>query len=516
MSETLDPKTLDDLRQKAKDSLYFFAKGVLGFDWLTPDIHRPMCEILENYEKNQRVKITLPRGWLKTTLCSQAYPMWRAIRDPNVRVLLVQNTFTNAVGKLRTIKSLFETCTILRALFPEVLPTKDCVWKGDSLCLNRNKSYNESTFEAAGTKTTTTSRHYDVIIEDDTVAPDLDDMTKTNVIPSRDDIDQAIGWHRLAPPLLTDHKTGQILVVGTRWYEEDLLSWIDENEGSIYFSYSRAVRENENGEPDVKGQIAYPGRFDAQVLDELEASMGPYLYSCLYMNRPMQSKDMIFHASWISLYETEPQTLITYTTVDPAGDPAEAKGETDFNVVCTTGKDLRTGLVYVLEYTRERCNPSELIGHLFKHVRKWSPVKVRIEKVAYQNTLLHWIRERMRKDNTYFAIEGVTQGGRSKASRIMGLQPIFSNDGIKLRGWMQELISELLAFPLGKTDDIIDALSMHIDMWALTQGVQPKSDQESDRFTLLGAIEELKGRHKHQGYVVSDILGKKKLLTWAN
>ena len=124
--DALDEETLDRLRDLSKKDLYIFGKGILGFDWLIPHIHLPLCRLLElydgytegsllhpweDYEKVlrskylfgrddidmseedikkeilrikkkgiKRLRITLPRGWLKTTLCSQAYPMWRAIR----------------------------------------------------------------------------------------------------------------------------------------------------------------------------------------------------------------------------------------------------------------------------------------------------------------------------------------------------------------------------------------------------------------------------------------------------
>ena len=162
----------------------------------------PLCEKLENYKENTRMQFVLPRGWLKTTLCSQAYPMWRACKDPSIRVLLTQNTYKNAVSKLKPIKANFESNPLLRTLFPEVLPNNRSTWTGDSLCLNRPKAFNESTFEAAGVRTQVTSRHYDIIIEDDTVAPDFDELGGQALLPTKDQVEQAIGWHRLASPLL--------------------------------------------------------------------------------------------------------------------------------------------------------------------------------------------------------------------------------------------------------------------------------------------------------------------------
>lgn len=471
MSEaTLTKDQIEELRFHAESSLYFFAKGVLGLDWLDGEIHMPLCEKLENYKDNTRMQFVLPRGWLKTTLCSQAYPMWRACKDPSIRVLLTQNTYKNAVSKLKPIKANFESNPLLRTLFPEVLPNNRSTWTGDSLCLNRPKAFNESTFEAAGVRTQVTSRHYDIIIEDDTVAPDFDELGGQALLPTKDQVEQAIGWHRLASPLLTDLKKGQILVVGTRWYEKDLLSYIQENEPQ-YKICTRACLENELGEPDENGRPTYPARFDMEVINDLRRTMGTYLFSCLYMNKPIRSEDMVFQPEWFKFYEVHPvlNRLSVFTTVDLAGDPENQKGDPDYNIVMTTGKDMLTGHIYILDYFRKRCNPGEVIDAIFNHVNLWNPIKVGVEGVAYQGTLAYWIRERMRKENRHFFVECFTHGRRSKSSRIMGLQPLIANGTILMKRYMVDLISELQAFPLGAHDDLIDSLASQLPLWGKTK-----------------------------------------------
>jgi predicted phage terminase large subunit-like protein len=502
----LDSKTLEEVRQRALGSLYFFAKGVLGFSWLTPHIHGELCKLLED-PSLRRLVVVLPRGWLKTTVCSIAYPLWRAIQNPNVRVLLVQNTYQNAVAKLRSIDGIIRENALFRALWPELLPDRNCVWKSDSMALRRPGQLVESTFEAAGIRTQVVSRHYDEIIEDDTVAPDLNEVGEENIAPTKEDIEQAIGWHRLAMPLLVDVKEGRRLVVGTRWFQKDLISWVREHEPS-YKCYERAVLELD-GAPSPAGTPAYPERFDQSVLDELRSSMGPYMYSCLYMNMPLASEDMTFRKEWFQFFETEPQDLLTYTTVDPAGDPSKAKSKnTDYCAVVTTGKDLITGRIYVLDYTRQRLNPGELIDAIFKHVRKWHPVKVGIESVAYQNTLEYWVRERMRKEQLYFLVSGITGGGRSKETRIRGLQPLVMGGMLAFRPWMSHLLTELESFPLGSHDDVIDALAMQLELWAQTKSVYERRKEEVyDPLSLDAAVQELQQRRKSvEGGKLYDVL----------
>ncbi len=535
---------LEELRKLSRSDLYVFAKGVCGFSWLIPHIHLPLCRILELYDgyndslstpwedyeqilidlgysltETQKIKkrglkklqITLPRGWLKTTLGSQAYPLWRAIRDPNVRVLLTQNTFTNAVSKLRTIKDTVDRNDLFRLLYPEILPTKNCVWKSDSLCLTRSKTPPESTFEAAGTRTQITSRHYDVIIEDDTVAPELSDLGEENLSPTKDDIEQAIGWHRLVPPLLISPMESQNLVIGTRWFEKDLISWIHEREPQFVF-YERACLENKKGEPDEQGEVTYPERFNEEVLDGLKSSMGTYLFSCLYMNKPIRSTDMVFQPGWISEYETEPRDVICYTTVDLGGDPEDTKGEPDYNVVMTCGKDLTRGFIYVLTYWREKASPGQVVAEIFNQVKLYKPVKVGIETTGYQKSIKYWIRERMQSEGFWFLIEDLTHTKKSKNLRIIGLQPLFQSHIIHTRKWMGTLISELMAFPLGRNDDLIDTLASQLELWTLTQSKRERRVEvnKSDPFSVDQAIDQILNRNKNNEPAIYDVFEEQK------
>lgn len=476
----MSEQTLDELRELAKKDLFFFAKGVCEFDWLVPHIHGPLVALLENYRENTNLLICIPRGWLKTTLCSQAYPLWRAIRNPNIRILLSQNTFSNACAKLSTIKSIVDGNALFRALFPEILPDDKCTWRSDSLELKRSRHLNEGTFDAVGTRTQITGRHYDIIIEDDTVAPDLADIKENIVMPKPDDIKQAIGYHKLLSPILVSppkdliasgkEEPSQQLVVGTRWFVKDLISYVLDEQPE-YKSYVRACREDDQGRPDMNGRFIYPERFDEEVLKKFENDLGAYMFRCLYFNMPVRSADMLFDPDWFVRWTKCPRQLVITTTVDPGGDPetAQVKGEVDFCVVITTGKDVYTGNCYILDISRKKANPGVLIDMMIEHYKRWHPVVMGIETVAFQRSILYWLRERMMAEGININIEKLTNNKRSKAMRIQGLIPVIQSGRLKFRQADQLLIQELVEFPLGAHDDMADCLAMQLELWRRTK-----------------------------------------------
>jgi predicted phage terminase large subunit-like protein len=467
----VDSDLIAKVAAKGKESFFFFCTAILGFDKVTKKIHRPLCKDLERLEQHRRAMIMLPRDWYKTTLASISYPIWRAVNNPEVRVLLVQNTYTNATSKLGAIKQIFEKNELFRACYPDLLPRTGANWSKDSLCVNRKGAYPESTFEGAGTNTEVVSRHYDLIIEDDTVAPSFDHMTGEMMQPTRADVEKCIGWHKLAHPLLIEPGESQILVVGTRWVEDDLLEWIMKNEPHYHIT-QRAVRENDKGEPDENGHITWAEtdegkpKFNKQILDEIEAALGPYMFSTLYLNKPTAAANMLFKPKWINYYEKAPENLIVFCSVDLASAKLQATSDPDYCVTLTVGVNPDNGHIYVLDYDQDRFNPGEHINSIFNHYRMYKFVELILEGIAYQRTLGYWLEQRQLKTGVMFPVKEIASYSASKEMRIRGLQPYFANNKIFIKTEHKELENELINFPYGRHDDIIDSLSAQIPSWA--------------------------------------------------
>ena len=138
------------------------------------------------------------------------------------------------------------------------------------------------------------------------------------------------------------------------------------------------------------------------------------------------------------------------------------------------------GRIFIIDYTRRRMSPSEVIDAVFDHYARFHPMKVIIEAIGYQRTLVHWLKRRQRKQGITFFVEELKSLQGSKADRILGLQPYFAANLIAMREGMSELEHELLAWsptPKSGHDDIVDTLSMQrkfwVDMMEITQEVKP-------------------------------------------
>ncbi len=488
----LDTSTIKKLRDYGKTSLFFLARAILGFKDLDKDVHKPICEQLQNWKKDPKVIITLPRDWFKSSIGSVAYPIFRAINDPDIRILITQNSFSNACKKLNAIKQLFEKNALLRALYPEILPDGSGKWSAECLTLNRTAAHPEGTFEAAGTGTAVTSRHYDLIIEDDTVAPEKDALKGIVQQPTQLEIEKAIGWHRIATPLQLHPTKSQRVVIGTRWAERDLIGWVLDNEPH-YKSISRKAREN--------GKVVWD-RFNEDALEQIEKAVGPYMFSALYMNDPLSGVNQVFQREWIRYYNViTPEVtkrLVFCISVDPAASESDGSSDPDYSIVLTTGIDPVTGFIYIMEYDRARMNPGELINSILVQQDKYKPVVVKVEAIAYQRTLNYWLKRTRVKQNKIFYVEEIKSHGRvSKIDRIRALQPYYADHLIYMRPSMGDLERELLAFPNGAHDDIMDALCMQLPFWNTELEIKHADEDQkmaNDPFSGASIIDELMGR----------------------
>jgi len=229
-------------------------------DWLTKEVHLPLCNFLQSPFPKKKL-VELPRGFLKTTVASEYYPIWRSISNPSIRVLITQNTFDNAAKKVHKIRSIFEKHELFRALYPELIPnfnSKNVRWSNECAEINRPETYEEGTFEAAGIGTKITTRHYDLIIEDDLVTAEASDLSEDEIAPNMEDVQKAIGWHKMATNLSIDYKNFERIHIGTRWFQEDIINYIKTHEPG-YAQYKMTVINDE-------GNPIYPLRFDDSVL----------------------------------------------------------------------------------------------------------------------------------------------------------------------------------------------------------------------------------------------------------
>ena len=487
-------------RQRARTDLYWLANEVLSppdSKILVPETHSILtehCQKFAGYKelmdpKGLRVAASEPltpmyelegkrdrlllasRGHLKTTIQVIAHSIQWIINYPNVRILICTSTDEKAQLVVGKIKAHFQFNRKFRFLFPEFCPPDKKVsdWgsRTEIVVSNRTRQA-EPTIMTASVGKALASTHHDVI--------KCTDVVTENNVRTPGQLQEIMDFFGYLEPLRERGESfdgtpnpGWLDIEGTIYdfsdYHATMVDYIRENpECGVQLTQQSCWIDEEKTKP------WWPQRFPAAELHRIRRSpaVGPILFASQYELQPVppgtglatQSEIHFFDQSRVK--ELLPRYTTVQTTVDLAG--MDPKSHTsDFTVFNTAGFT-RDARVDVLSILRGRYTLDQIVDAFFL-VQKVFPknVKFKVQRDHFARVLEPLMTREMAKRGVYLWIE-YTQISTSvsKVQRIQGLQGWFKmglirfSDGITCSS---ELIDEVLRFPKGKHDDILDTLA---------------------------------------------------------
>mgnify|MGYP000498166958 CR=1 FL=1 len=481
------------LRKKCLRSLFAFCVGVMGYDDISETLHGSYCKFLES--PSRRKQVTLPRSFVKTWIGTIAYSIWitlpRVEEDefpypgawedkfwklgPDMRILIASYVISNAEKMISLIRRTYEANTAMQILFPEVIPHnfKKVKWSNQSACINRTTDFTESTFEAAGIGGASISRHYDLIIEDDLIYAKKDDLTGQELQPNQEDIDKAIGWHKLSTSLLVPGNHTRIHNIGTRWTRHDLVDyiWTNEPEYQRFIQACVDLNQLKEGKPWFECTPTWKKCYPISELKRIADAQGSYIFSTQMLLAPRSPQETLFKREYLRFYTLDsevPKTLRKFTTVDLAGWGTSTRAKQSRAVVLTCGWD-HLNHCWILHYDVGRFDPTDVIEIIAKHYRIFSPEGVFVESVYYQKSLVHFARKSMEDGKIpWIPIRQIKpEHGESKELRIRAIEPIASNFALHCKPSHKDFINEFVDYvPNNNTcvKDILDALGYQVQV----------------------------------------------------
>jgi hypothetical protein len=206
------------LKDRYKKDLFSFSQQICGYTDVNWNAHGSIIETLEH--PHNRKLIVTPRGTFKSSLCVVSYSLWLLTNNPNLRILITSELYTNSKNFIREIKAHIES-----EKFQSIYGSwRGPVWHESEIIVKaRTKNYKEASITAAGVGTIKVGQHYDVIIMDD-----------VNSNQNSDTIEKAkkvVDYYRYILSIL--EPDGIMAVIGTRYSEADLIGHILSNELEI-------------------------------------------------------------------------------------------------------------------------------------------------------------------------------------------------------------------------------------------------------------------------------------------
>ena len=200
------------------------------------------------------------------------------------------------------------------------------------------------------------------------------------------------------------------------------------------------------------GDVLYPKHEPRSSLEEIEREMGPIAFSAQYQQAPIPPGGLIIKREWIR-EAARPAQDGTSEHVIVSWDIALSEAETGDYSACAVL--LRRGeRFHVLEVMRGRWRFDELKKRVIDSRRRYAGALL-IEDSPISKGLIQSLRE-----NRINVVQ--ISPTTDKRARLIAQSDLFAGGSISFQAggtWLPELKAELLAFPGGKHDDQVDALT---------------------------------------------------------
>lgn len=451
-------------RELSKRSLVDFLTYESDGRWKSAKHLDVLTDTLEKVSKGElkRLIVTMPPRHGKSEVVSKKFPSWHVGRNPDDEMIISSYSLDLSRGFSRIAR---DTLIANQDIFGVEINKENKSAESWTLAGHRGG------VTAAGVGGPITGKGARIAIIDDPVK----NAEEANSEVMREKVwewYQSTLYTRLTPD-------GRIVVVMTRWHEDDLVGRLLKKEKEdmelgthkgdrwtvINFP---ALAEEEDYLGRKPGEPLWPGYgFDEQRLEQIKSDVGSYVFNALYQQRPSAADGTIFKRQHFRYFREEDIGNVAYfivgdrkylkrdcwcfQTVDTAN---SIKTINDYFVVTTIYVTPQNDLlVYDVHRTHiEGPDQKPLMRELFLRYR---PVFQAIEDKTFGTNL---IQELKREGMTVKAVKV----DKDKVTRSLVIAARYEVGKVYHREntpWLTDFEDELLSFPRGKHDDQVDTMS---------------------------------------------------------
>ena len=292
----------------------------------------------------------------------------------------------------------------------------------------------------------------------------IDDYCKSRAEADSDVVRDGI-WSCFRSDLMTRLAPAHIVViVATRWHEDDLVGRIieamagDPDFPRFELQVFPALGEGPGGE----SQWLFPERFsDSWYLAE-RALVGSHGWQALFQGDPQPREGNLLQTAAVQIVDTMPEDVAWVRYWDLASSKKErTKDNPDFTAGGKVGVRLGDNCVphvYIADMIRGQWEAPERDRTIrATATRDGTPCVVGVEVVAGYKDAGVYIRQAL---GGKYVVQTNTPN-KDKVIRATPLEPIFEAGHVYLKraAWNDAFLAECAAFPKGKKDDQVDAIS---------------------------------------------------------
>jgi predicted phage terminase large subunit-like protein len=417
--------------------------------------HRLIARKLEAVERGEitRLMITMPPRHGKSMLATEYFPAWYLGRNPSHSVVISTYAQDLADDFGRKVKAQIADPQF-RGIFPGVGLSDDSK-SAKRFHLDgsdggfEHELRQRGSFYAVGVGGPLTGRGAHLLLIDDPVK-NREDAESEVIRKKTKDWYTSTAYTRL---MSDDGVAGKIIVIQTRWHEDDLAGWLTTEHSHEGWEMLNLPAIGDDG------KALWPERFDLPQLERIRQTLGARDWSALYQQQPTPDSGDYFKVDWFRTCDKLPP--ISTLRVYGGSDYAVTSNGGDFTVHVVVGID-PDGRMYVLDLWRKQSASDEWVEAFCDLAMKWKPMSWAEETGQIKAGVGPFLDRRIRERRAYVVREQFPTRG-DKATRAQSIRGRMASEGIYIAqgaSWRADLISECLRFPAGVHDDQVDALGL--------------------------------------------------------
>lgn len=395
-----------------------------------------MDEALERVEAGlcDRLMVFMPPRHGKSEKTSKRFPSWYLGRNPKRQIIAASYNSDLATDFGREVRNIMASPEY-GEVFPKV------ALRQDSRAADRMNTDHGGAYFAAGVGTATTGRGAHLGLIDDPFKDRAD---------ADSEIQREKVWNWYRSTFFTRLMPGgAIVLVQTRWHEDDLAGRLLELQGRVEDGGEWTVLDLPA--IDEAGKPLWPEWYDREALDRIKATIGPREWSALYQQRPQPDEGTFFQRAWFKEWETRPD-LRYYGT----SDYAVTDGDGDYTVHRIWGIDA-SGCVYRVDGWRGQATSDVWIEKKLDLIAKYKPLAWFGEGGVIQKAIEPMLKRRMLERKAFCRLEWLPSV-HDKPTRARSFQAMAASGRVYFEKGAE--LSEYLSFPAGKHDDEVDTASL--------------------------------------------------------
>ena len=435
-----------DLESKelAKNSLVGYAKFQME-NYLSPPHIELLASKLEAVERGdiRRLAIFMPPRHGKSILTSEFFPAWYMGRNPDKYIICSTYAQDLADDFGRKVRNQLQD-----KRYTDIFP--DAELSTDSSSMRRFNTTKGGVYYAVGAGSAITGRGAHLLLIDDPIKG-REEADSAAMRKNLLDWYRATAYTRLMP-------NGSVILIQTRWHEDDLAGWILKetgHEGWDVIEFPAILNERAANMLDLdEGDPLWKESYPIERLEEIKKTIGTREWSSLYAQKPSVEEGNIIKRWWWKTWTRENPPEMDY--ILQSWDTAYTVTETSDYSACTTwGVFSGEGgyNLFLIDSFREKLTFPELKNQAIHLYNELQPDLVLVEAKASGWSL---VQELMR---TGIPITPFNPKKMDKLARVHSVAPLFEGGRI----WAPDtdesadVMNQFAMFPNTKHDDLVDS-----------------------------------------------------------